>query len=65
MTSFCSQRGEGVKKGPKIAVSVSNSDLMLLSNNDIILQSEGGGGQKGQKMRLYLMYGPLANRFTL
>ena len=38
----------------------SNSDVILFSNNDIILQSEGGGGQKkAQKLRSYLLYGPL------
>ena len=26
-----------------------NSDVMLFSNNDVILQSEGGGGQKRPK----------------
>ena len=31
---------------------------LLINNNDVILQSEGEGVKKGQKLRLYLMYGP-------
>ena len=38
--------GEG---GWEIAVTISNIDVMLFSNNGVILQSEGGGGQKRPK----------------
>ena len=37
--------------------SISYSDVMLFSNNDIILQSEGGGGKKGQKIAVILNVG--------
>ena len=39
---------------------INNGDVMLFTNDDVILQSEGGGGQKRpKKLRSYLMYGPL------
>ena len=41
----------------------TNSDVILFSNNDIILQSEGGGGKKGQKIASYLMYGPSQKKY--
>ena len=50
------RKGEG---GWQIAVSISNSDVMLLSNKDIILQGERGrGSKKAKNLRSYLMYGP-------
>ena len=53
-------RNLGGRGGWWIAVSISNSDIILFSNNDVILQSEGGrGSKKAQKLRSYLMYGPL------
>ena len=46
--------------GWRIAVSISNSDVMLFSNSDIILKGEGF--KKGQKIAVihsYFMYDPL------
>ena len=47
------------------AVSISNSDVMLSSNNDIILQSEGEGVKKGQKITFILNVWPLATENKL
>ena len=48
-------RNLGGRGGWWIAVSISNSDVILFSNNDIILQSEGGrGSKKAKKLRTYL-----------
>ena len=47
-----------------IAVSISNSDVMLSSNNDIILQSEGEGVKKGWKMAVILKVCPLKRPFA-
>ena len=43
----------------QIAVSNSNCDVMLFSNNGIILQSEGEGVKKGQKIAVILNAWPL------
>ena len=44
--------------GGKLQSVYVKSDVMLFNNNDVILQSEGEGVKKGQKLRSYLMYGP-------
>ena len=50
---------EGGGWGGQIAVSISNSEVMLFSNHDIILQSEGGGGEKAKKCsHTHIMYDP-------
>ena len=41
---------------------LSNSDILLFSKNDVILQSEGGGGRKRPKNAVIIMYGPLRQR---
>ena len=41
-----STRGEG---GRPNAVIISDSDVIVISNNDVILHSEGAGGQKWPK----------------
>ena len=38
---------------------MSSSDVMLFSKNDVILQSEGGGGKKAQKIAVILNVWPL------
>ena len=51
---YIKYRNLGGRVGWWIAVSISNGDVMLFSNNEVILQSEGGGGsgaKKAQKLR--------------
>ena len=52
-------RGRGA--GELHSVSISNSDVMLFGNNDVILLSDGGVGQKRAKNcgNLNQMCGPL------
>jgi len=38
---------------------ITNSDAKLFSNNDVILQSEGGGGKKRPKIAVILNVWPL------
>ena len=38
--------GRGCRPG---AVTISDSDVIIISNNDVIVRSEGGGGQKRPK----------------
>ena len=38
----------------RIAVSIGDGDVMLFSNNDVILQSEGGGVKIGLKIAVIL-----------
>ena len=40
------------------AVTISNRDVMVLSNNDVTLRSKGEGVKKVQKLRSHLMYDP-------
>ena len=46
----------------RIAVSIGGGDVMLFSNNDVILLSEGEGVKKeltiAAILNVYLMYGP-------
>ena len=42
-----------------------NGDVTLLSNNEVILQSEGGGGQKRLKIAVILDVWPLRGHLLM
>ena len=56
---FKDERSLGGRGGRPNAVTISDSDVIIISNNDVILRSEGGGGQKGQKIAVILKVCPL------
>ena len=44
---FKDERSLGGRGGRPNAVTINNSDVIVLSNNDVILRSEGEGTKKG------------------
>ena len=56
---FKDERSLGGRGGRPNAVTISNSDVIVLSNNDVILRSEGGGGKKSRKIVVILRVSPL------
>jgi len=46
---FKDERSLGGRGGRPNAVTISDSDVIAISNNDVILRSEGGGGQNKLK----------------
>ena len=53
---FKKERSLGERGGQPNAVSIIKSDVMVLSNNEVLLRSEGGGSRKRVKTFLKNFY---------